>query len=239
MKIPKLLVSLWRIDELKEVINNDYVDVVDVKDPSRGSLGFPKVEVVQRVVHAIRNREVSIALGDVRSRSEVMSTIKLYVNKYPDVDYVKIGLEVNDKDEAISIIKIVKDYVVNSKIILVGYGDYKLIRSIRPTELINIAYKLDTHGVMIDTRLKNGMNILKYLSINELSEFTSLARNHGLSIALAGKLSIKHILKIAKLDVDVLGFRTAACSNGRLGKLCRDKIRRLKMTIIHSFKKSH
>ncbi len=239
MKIPKLLVSLWKIDELKEVINNDYVDIVDVKDPSKGSLGFPQIEVVQKVVSTLKDREVSIALGDVKSRNEIISTVKLYVDKYPDVDYVKIGLEVNDKDEAISIVRIVKDYVVNSKIILVGYGDYKVIRCIKPRNLVDIAYKLDVHGVMIDTRLKIRKSLLEYLSVNELSEFTSLARDCNLDVALAGKLGIKHIPKVLKLSVDVLGFRTAACINDRLGKLCSSKIRELKRRIEGSFKSLH
>uniref|UniRef100_A0A7C5Z0W2 (5-formylfuran-3-yl)methyl phosphate synthase n=1 Tax=Ignisphaera aggregans TaxID=334771 RepID=A0A7C5Z0W2_9CREN len=38
---PKLLVSIWTVDEILEALSSD-ADIIDVKDPSTGSLGLDK-----------------------------------------------------------------------------------------------------------------------------------------------------------------------------------------------------
>ena len=225
----KLLVSVWHVDETYAAVIGG-ADIVDVKDPSAGSLGAPKPSVILKVKEIISLNnpkcEVSAAIGDIKC---CPSTVRLasYALSSIGLDYVKVGIETADFKLAYSIAENAVEGAREggkAQVIIVAYADFKRINSLNPLTLPEIAYSVNADGVMIDTRIKDGRNTFNHLSLNELKQFVSKAKKYGLITALAGGLNIEHVEAAYKLGFDVIGFRTAVCDGGRLGKLSKDKI---------------
>jgi uncharacterized protein (UPF0264 family) len=72
---PKLLVSIWTVDEILEALSSD-ADIIDVKDPSTGSLGLAKLDMVYNTLNVVKGlKEVSVAVGDVKEYSNALDYI--------------------------------------------------------------------------------------------------------------------------------------------------------------------
>ncbi len=214
-----------------DIIMHTKVDIVDIKDPSRGSLGIPNIDLLIDVATKICNvYECSTALGDLTGINPLISYTAFAISSI-GLNYIKAGLEVKDKDIGMeigrSIIEGVSLSSKKSKIVLVGYADYLRINSIDPISIAEIAYRVGADGIMIDTRIKDGKNTFQFLDDSYLEKFVSLARNYNLFTAIAGSLSIEHICKAIEIGFDVIGFRGAACNGGRMGSVSRDRINRI------------
>lgn len=236
MRIPKLLVSVKEISEVLDVVEGG-TDIVDVKDPSRGSLGLPDIEVVKEVVNIVKpfkGKEVSMALGDVRKYDNYLKYIA-YVGGILGVNYVKVGLAMNDIEEALYTAKNIRDILAsfsNTHLILVSYADHVSINSLEPMKLIEIAIKAGARGVMIDTIKKSsGLSTFDILPIHYIEKFVEKAHQSNLLAAIAGGLKHHHIPLCVKLGFDVIGFRGAACTGGRDGKVSKELVLKLRMEI--------
>lgn len=225
----KILVSVWHVDEAYAAVTGG-ADIVDVKDPSAGSLGAPKPSIVLKVkeIVSLNNTkcEVSAAIGDIKC---CPSTVRLasYALSSIGLNYVKVGIETKDLKLAYSIAENAVEGAKEggrARVIIVAYADFKRVNSLNPLTLPEIAYSVSADGVMIDTRVKDGRNTFNHLSLNELKQFVSKAKKYGLITALAGGLNIEHVETAYKLGFDVIGLRTAVCNGGRFGKLSKDKI---------------
>ncbi len=234
----KLLATVWSPCEVKDAVDGG-ADIIDVKDPSKGSLGTPSLEVLAGVLELKPSgREVSVAIGDHKIY-DPHAPYTAYAASSLGVDYVKVGLETNSYSEALRIASEVVRAASrggSASVVLVGYADYKLINSIEPLSIIDLASEAGAEYVMIDTRLKNGVDTIKHLGLSYLRGFVEKAREAGVKTAVAGGLRIEHAEILAKLGFDVVGFRTALCVGGRLGRLSRELVSRAKKLVsLHSY----
>src|SRR3990172_3975966 len=86
---PGLLVSVRNADEARIALEGG-ADVIDVKEPSRGSLGAADAEVVAAVVRAIGGSvPISVAAGELidHRQSGATSSVSAF-----GVAYIKLGL---------------------------------------------------------------------------------------------------------------------------------------------------
>jgi len=231
LRKPKLLISVWYPERSTTCIRGG-ADIIDVKNPSRGSLGAPSFKVVKEIVERFRGiRELSAAVGDITCCPE-MTALAAYALSKLGLNYVKIGLQVDNERDGLEIVREVVETVGSlSKVIVVGYADYERAKALSPLKVVEVAYRGDAHGVMIDTRIKDGLTSLDILPMSYIREFVGKARETNLLKAFAGGLRKEHLVKILNLGFDVIGFRTAACENGRLGKVSERKVRELKQVI--------
>jgi len=236
----KLLVSIKHVDELEDAIYGG-ADIIDIKDPSKGSLGLPDFEILKNIVTKIKdlntnnNIEISVAGGDIKSYDYSLKYIA-YVVASLNINYFKIGLAMLSRDlaEFISkeISKVLKLFNI-TKLVLVGYADYSRIESIEPLEIINIAKNVRANVVMIDTYIKDGKSTFNFLSKNYLQEFVKEAHRRGLLTALAGSLKKQHISNAIKLGFDIIGVRGAVCKGNRRGFISKELVEELKRSIKH------
>lgn len=230
----KLLITVWHLDELNEALYGG-ADVIDVKDPSKGSLGLPDLDVVRGVVSSVGGlREVSMAIGDLSEYSDSLKYIA-YAAALTGVSYVKAGLASGDISKCLLIASEVSkqvNYVGKPKLVLAGYADYSRSGCIEPLEVVRLAKEVKAHGVMIDTLIKDGKNTFNFLSRSYLEEFTEEARKLNLLKAIAGSLGREHIADCVKLGFDVIGIRGAACKGGRIGKISRELVAELKNVLL-------
>jgi uncharacterized protein (UPF0264 family) len=232
----KLLISIKNPSELESAIRGG-ADIIDVKDPSRGSLGLPDYTILREVLGIIRRSgmsevEVSFAGGDVRGFKPDLEYIA-YTAGSLNVNYFKVGLALKSVDEARMIGLRISDILssFNTKLVLVGYADFKRIEFIEPLEVIDIARGVEGDVVMIDTYVKDGKTTFDFLTRNYLEDFTEKARENGLMSALAGGLKKYHVHEAIRLGFNIVGFRGAVCTGGRDGVVSEELVREIKEVI--------
>ncbi|WP_457549462.1 (5-formylfuran-3-yl)methyl phosphate synthase [Archaeoglobus sp.] len=206
------LVSVKDVDEAKLCLN--LVDILDVKNPSEGSLGASYIWTIKEVAEMSKGL-VSATIGDL-DKSGIASLAGYAIAGV--VDFVKVGV-LAEGSKAEEIVKaVVKAVNGRSKVIAVGYADYDEVNVISPFELVDVAVRCHADGVMVDTALKKKSSF-EIFSYEELREFVENARSKGLMTALAGGLKWKHIKAVKEIKPDVVGVRGLVCNGNRSGQL--------------------
>ena len=228
----KLLVSVIDKQEALESIRGG-ADIIDVKNPKEGSLGANFPHIIRQVKSVIsKNLELSATIGDLPYLPGTASLAALGA-AVSGVDYIKVGLfGVKTRNEATTlmteVVKAVKDYNSNLKIVASGYADFKTTGCVNPLELPIVAHKAEADGVLIDIRLKNGKcKLFNFLTDKQIQDFIIQAHELNLFVGLAGSLDPHDVPRIYNLDADVLGVRGAVCTKkDRLnGKVEEEKVK--------------
>jgi uncharacterized protein (UPF0264 family) len=229
----KLLISPKDEKEALEAIAGG-ADIIDVKNPAEGALGANFPWVIRRIRElAPRSIEVSCALGEMPSLPGAMSLAALGAAA-TGVNYVKAGLAgLKTLDEAVhlmqNVTRAIKDYNPSIKVVATGYADAERADAVNPLLVPEIAYKAKADVAMLDTAVKDGKNLFAFLSKDQLRTFVGTSHDHGLKAALAGMLRTEDLASVQALGADVVGVRSAACSNGdRLnGCITKEKVQEL------------
>ncbi|MEM3736709.1 MAG: (5-formylfuran-3-yl)methyl phosphate synthase [Candidatus Bathyarchaeia archaeon] len=211
----KLLVSVVDEHEALEAIKGG-ADILDVKNPREGSLGANFPWIIERVKRVAIDVEVSATLGDLPNLPGT-AALAAFGAACSDVDYVKAGLygsrNFSEATELmVAVCKAAKGYRPKVKVVASGYGDYKEIGCISPLDLPAIAYKAECDGILVDLKLKDGRRLFDFLDTNELNRLAAEAHDNGLTVALAGSLSVDDIAKVWGIGADIIGVRGAVCT---------------------------
>ena len=132
-------------------------------------------------------------------------------------DIIKVGLKgPTNLDEGINlmrkVVKAVKHYNNNIKIVTAGYADKKRIDSSPDfLDLPKIAADSGSEIVMLDTYIKDDKGLFDFLSVKQLLRFKNLAKDLKLEVALAGNLRKDSISKINEISPDIIGVRSVVC----------------------------
>lgn len=229
----KLLVSPKDEDEALEAVSGG-ADIIDVKNPSEGSLGANFPWVIRRIRKLVpRNIEVSATLGDLPNLPGTASLAALGAAAV-GANYVKVGLlGPSSFSDAVflmgNVVRSVKEWDPSIKVVAAAYADWKRTGTLDPLLIPEIAAKSGSHVAMIDTKLKDGRRLFDFLTSTDLDLFVERSHDRGLSAALAGSLQKADVSILTKLKVDVIGVRTAVCEglNRVSGRISRWKVREL------------
>jgi (5-formylfuran-3-yl)methyl phosphate synthase len=229
----KLLISSADEEEAAEAIAGG-ADIIDVKNPKEGALGASFPWTIRRVREiASGNVEVSCTLGDLPNLPGSVSLAALGA-AVTGVDYVKVGLGgVKTKENAVFLlqnaVKAAKDYDSAIKVVATGYADAERVGSISPLLIPEIADEANADVAMVDTAVKDGVNLFMFLTNDQLRQFVSDAHDRGLQAALAGSLRKEQIPGVYALKADIVGLRGAACTKGdRInGRVTQETVREL------------
>ncbi|MFX0035849.1 MAG: (5-formylfuran-3-yl)methyl phosphate synthase [Candidatus Hermodarchaeota archaeon] len=214
----KLLISPRNIEEAKIVIDNK-IDYIDCKNPDEGSLGanFPWIiKEMKSLIPPDSLQLLSATIGDFPNLPGSASLAALGA-AVSGADIIKIGLK-GPKNEKSAIklmnkvVKAVKDYNANIKIVVAGYADQKRMKS--SPEIMSIPAIASESGseiVMLDTYIKDDKGIFNFLNIDQLIQFKNKAKSFELEVALAGNLRKKDIPQIQEISPDIIGVRSVVC----------------------------
>jgi uncharacterized protein (UPF0264 family) len=124
------------------------------------------------------------------------------------------------------VVKAVKDYNSNIKVVVAGYADANRVGSVNPLLVAKIASEAGCDVAMLDTAIKDGKTLLDFLSPKQVKSFVDEAHGLGLKTALAGSLKIENLPQLCALGVDVIGIRGAACVGGDrvTGRITKEKV---------------
>ncbi|NLY01782.1 MAG: hypothetical protein GXY83_37330 [Rhodopirellula sp.] len=220
----RLLVSVRDAEEAA-IARRCGVDLVDVKEPSRGPLGAADFSVVGEVVREIAPaRPVSMALG------ELLQWKPNLASQLPaGLDFVKWGMAgAAGGSEWPSIWRLaVGSLPTQTRPVAVVYADWKAACAPQPHEIVSQAARLRCPFLLVDTFEKSSGGLLQSLSPPELADLVRLTRQQKLGVVLAGSLSEETIPRVLPLEPDYVAVRGMVCRGGRSGPIEAARIERL------------
>ncbi|NVM19230.1 MAG: hypothetical protein HWN80_16080 [Candidatus Lokiarchaeota archaeon] len=215
----KLLVSPKTLEEAKVVVKHEEVDFIDCKNPSEGSLGANYPWIIKQMKNLIQfnsSQLLSATIGDFPNLPGSASLAALGA-AVAGADIIKIGLKgPTTENECIflmnKVVKAVKDYNKNIKVVAAGYADK--IRMESSPDFLSvpvIAAKSGADIVMLDTYIKDGKGLFDFLTVEQLKLFRDNAKEFDLEVALAGNLRKESLPKIKEIWPDIIGVRSMVC----------------------------
>ena len=235
----KILISPKNEAEAVEAVNGG-ADIIDVKNPSEGSLGANFPWVIRRIREIVpRSIDISATLGDFPHLPGSASLAALGA-AVSGTNYVKIGLLGSKTfDSALFLMenvnRAVKGYDPQIRVVVAGYADHARANTIDPMILPDVAKQSGCDLVMVDTFIKDGKRLFDFMDVEACRSFVESGHEHGLEVALAGSIKKNDVPTLTELGADVVGIRGAACSGGDRfgGTIKAEHVRNLK-SLAHS-----
>lgn len=230
----RLLVSVRSAREVEAAVEGG-AEIIDAKEPTRGSLGAVDPTALAGIADAVpAGVPLSIALGDHSTPEAAARALDLMraVARRPAELYVKVGFAgVVEPAAARSVLAgavgAARGAPLEPQVVAVAYADHQLAASLAPRAVLDAAAETGARGVLLDTWTKDGRPLFAWAARSDLRRWLDEARERGLLTALAGSLSLEHLELVRRLGPDVLGVRGAACDSGRAGVVRAGLVRRL------------
>lgn len=210
----RVLISVRSVAECRVVLSAG-ADVIDIKEPSRGSLGRPAEHVIQQITALVgTQRPVSVAMG------ELLDCSAQSLRKLPaELTYAKLGLAGCNKRgdwrelwwQACTLLP------KSTERVAVVYADRERAESPEWREVLDQATHMGCRVLLVDTFDKTGGNLLHHFEPAALLSLITTARDCGLRVALAGSLDLSCLPEILPLRPDWIAVRGAVCRQGREG----------------------
>lgn len=217
----RVLISPISLDEARIVIDGG-CDILDIKNVKEGSLGAQPPHLLKEIISSLSgmNRDIlfSATLGDLPYKPGTAGLAALGAASC-GVHYVKAGLQgATNRQEAFDMMDTVVKGIrlVSDEILAVasGYADFRRFGGVSYQDVVGAAVDSGADVVMVDTFMKDGKDLFDAMSIDELKEFVTLAKEGGLLVALAGSIKTEHLEVLADVDPHIVGVRGAVCSKG-------------------------
>ena len=214
---PRLLVSVRSSEEALAAIEGG-ADILDVKEPSRGSLGMAGMEVIAAIARQsdetlAHHVPLSVALGEVidwRDRG--------VVSALPDsVTFAKLGLSHlaqnrGWRDEWLRVReRFDRHRSSHLEWVAVAYADSDEAASPPILDILEAAIETNCAGLLIDTFAKTGHTLTDCCDAGSLCDLAERCHSAGLFLALAGRLARESLSHLSRVPADILAIRSAAC----------------------------
>jgi uncharacterized protein (UPF0264 family) len=211
----KILISIRSFEELLSAIEGG-TDIIDLKNPSEGSLGASFPWLIQKIRKHCKDFTLSVAIGDMPN---LPGTASLAASGAATcgADIVKVGLLGPESFEdgvklLKSVVKAVKNVNQNILVVGAGYADFKIFNGINSMDIPAICNSSGADVAMLDTYIKDGRKLFNFIDSEKLRKFVNKAHENNLIAALAGSLGLEDMEKLYDLGADIIGFRGAVCS---------------------------
>jgi (5-formylfuran-3-yl)methyl phosphate synthase len=228
----RLLVSPMNIEEARKALEGG-ADILDVKNPREGSLGANFPWAIRAVADLAKGRvPVSATIGDLDFKPGTASLAALGAAT-SGAQFIKVGLlGVKTAEQAeemlYAIVRAVKDFDREKKVVASGYSDYARVGSISPMLLPAAAAKAGADLVMVDTAVKDGRPTFDFMREQDLADFINLGHANGLEVALAGSIGFRHLDLLKRLNPDIIGVRGIVCGGDRKSAIRSELVEKLK-----------
>lgn len=214
----KLLVSVRNATEAEAALAGG-ADLIDIKEPRRGSLGAADHAVVKEICDRVAGRRpVSAACGELldAARTNLVS-----LAEEGGLAMLKLGLaNCRGSQSWREELSRLRDLLpVDCVLVPVGYADYPAAISPEPAELLDACQELSLGWMMVDTFDKAAGDLFDAFEAGRLTRLASSAHESGIKIAVAGRLRAERLAEAATLGADVVGVRGAVCPRGRLSSV--------------------
>jgi uncharacterized protein (UPF0264 family) len=231
-----LLISIRDVSELQAVWQPG-VDVIDLKNPSAGSLGAPSEATAVEIMRAVlahseeaRMARMSVALGELSdfSAPHPLAGWLATMAQCGAIQYAKIGLHG---------MRNVADWIARWHAwaasipapiapVAVAYADWQQAAAPDPWQ-IAAACPAASPGILIDTYHKDGQDLLAHMALDVLQDWVGQVQRSGRWVALAGSLRLEHAAGLLPLGPAYLAVRGCVCRSGRESTVCEKRVGQL------------
>ena len=221
----RLLVSVRSEEEARRALEGG-ADLIDVKEPHRGSLGSASPEVWRDVVRAVAGRApVSIALGELMHDAADLSSVD-----FPAIDFVKIGLAACGGCPTWQTRWRAAMHMVPQGVqrVAVAYADWSAADAPPPKEVLKLGCEMGCRAFLLDTLVKRSGTVFSVMDVRELERLLESARREHVMTVLAGSLDLQNISHACSLCPDVIAVRGAACDGQRTATIDLERVRELR-----------
>ena len=229
-----LLVSVRSAAEAVAALDGG-ADILDIKEPSRGSLGRADDEIITAVFKTVAGRGlVSAACGELLENLPIPSV--------PRLEFVKWGLADCGplRDWPSRLEQAAAKLPANCRPVAVAYADWKRARAPTLEDVSRAVCALRHGALLIDTWQKDGKSLLDFLPVQEIEMVIRRCRMAGIPVALAGALDRSAMKRLLPLAPAIVAVRGAACRDGNRNKeIDRNRVRRLSALLTQDFAKRH
>lgn len=219
----KLLISVRSAEEA-EIALAEGADLIDVKEPSRGSLGAADVKTIAAIIERVAGRvPLSVALG------ELLEAGSLPASMGGQLRYAKFGLAGCGPraDWPTRWQQAIDALPQGITPVAVAYADWKTSLAPSPSSVLMHAKPSGCGAVLVDTCDKSQGSLLEHWSLAELARFIAAAQRSELVSAVAGSLDWATIEEVLSLAPDYIAVRGCVCAGDRTSRLDRARVRRL------------
>ena len=235
--VPRLLISV-RSPEEARIAAAAGIDLIDIKEPRRGSLGFAGGEIIDAIGEAVgggggHHPSLSVALGELADWSRDSAIPRISAN----VTFAKIGLSGCRGDsgwmEQWNLIRNRFDETALRPLnwIAVHYVDREANGPPLP-EILAAADQTGCVGVLLDTFGKTEGGLFDHMSEGALLDVRDATRRADLLLAVAGGLRVGDIPRVMSFAPDIIAVRGAVCYEGKRGGMIdSERVRQLKGSI--------
>ncbi len=225
------------------------VDLLDVKEPTRGPLGRADWRVIAEVARCAAGRvPLSAALGELRDEgdptavpttwprlSETRPRVSERLDHVPQsIAFAKLGLAGCGRWTdwpgrwAAAMARLPAGVVP----VAVAYADWRLCDAPSPEDVLAEGSRLGCGAALLDTCEKRAGGLFDHCRDGEVAEWISHARRLGMLALIAGSLTVETAGRAAALGSDYIAVRGAACRGGRAGELDAECIAELRGQLV-------
>jgi len=219
-----LLVSVRSAEEAAIALEGG-ADLIDVKEPHRGSLGAADPAVWRQVLDAVGGQvPVSAALGEL-----VADFTPDLLPHTAGLAFVKVGLSqcASAGDWAVRWTRAMDHLPRGVRPVAVAYADWRTARSPSPGQILPIAARLAAPYLLVDTFSKSAGGLFDHMSIAQIDALRESAARHHIGLVLAGSLDESTMRKLAPLAPAYFAVRGAACAGERTQAIALTRVKRL------------
>ena len=224
---PRLLVSVRSAEEAREALAGG-AEIVDIKEPSAGSLGAAAPAVMAEVVREVAGGSpVTAALGELVALAgdwtlEHQAGISLY----------KLGLSDTASSDWRQLLERARRRIREGSegeadLVAVAYADWQRAAGPEPASLLDYAIEQGFSHFLVDTFDKTTGGLSEFFQWSELAALCERARQEGVCFVAAGSLRAGQLGAAAEAGVDIIAVRGAATLGARTASIDRRAVEEL------------
>lgn len=230
---PKLLVSVRNVAEGYEALAGG-ADIIDVKEPERGSLGRADSVILAAIARDDRlagRALLTCALGELAEWEKSLRASEAEAVPMGGWHALKVGLagERRRPDWRERTRRAARALANRGPLVPVAYADAHAADAPSIPEVAELASRVEAPFLLIDTFHKDGKSLWDWLGEREIGDLAEACGRAGIGLAVAGSLGIESVPRLVPLAPAVIAVRGAACvGSTRMAAIDRQRVRRLK-----------
>jgi|HubBroStandDraft_4_1064222.scaffolds.fasta_scaffold190587_2 uncharacterized protein (UPF0264 family) len=205
--------------------------IIDVKEPSRGSLGRADLSTMAAIVDAVAGRRiVSAAMGELVDFDGRIPQIGTGV-QFAKFGLAKSGSRADWRNRLLDI-RAAIETDASVQLVAVAYADWQRANAPPVLDVVDLAIGRRFAVLLIDTWRKDGTTLIDWLNLSTLVGLCEKAQRAGIRVALAGSLDLPQIRRLHSVRPNWFAVRGAACKDGnRDASIDERRVRRLVETL--------
>ena len=217
----KLLISFKNLSEFDNDIVK-YIDILDLKDPEKGSIGpWISDDIITVVKKFKKKKKISATIGDISSNKILLNKLTNFDNL--GLDYIKFAFFSENISALEKLINDIGGKKFQTKLVFVVFVDEpKVLEFV--DENLDLLKKNKLNFLLLDTFKKNNRDLTSYCELKYRDSFIKKCSTKRIRVGLAGRLRIEHIEELKILKPYVVGFRSAVCIDNKRNIICKDKL---------------